>query len=120
MRLCIHKECMTSRVNGMFFLTLPCAMFFCIGIYLSATVTMNLFELIADFQCKICAKKFTRKDQLKTHMNQHLNIKKKCKFCGKELHPMSMARHQRSIACNQQPVGPKVDTEGIHNILYFV
>lgn len=79
---------------------------------------MSKFQLITSFTCEICKKEFNRKDQLKVHMNQHLNIKKKCEFCGAEVHPMSLARHQKSSTCNKKSMGSKVTT-GIYNILHL-
>lgn len=68
---------------------------------------METVGSISGFQCEICSKRFNRKDQFKVHYNQHLNKKKKCQSYGKKFHPMSLARHQKSNACNRKQVHPK-------------
>lgn len=57
---------------------------------------------ISTFQCGICSKLFNRKDTLKVHLDQHFKKKKECRLCGKMVHPMALARHQKSSACNNK------------------
>lgn len=47
-----------------------------------------------EFQCDICKKRFTRKDNMRVHILQkHVGQKKTCKFCGMKLGFTSLSRH---------------------------
>lgn len=54
------------------------------------------------FTCDICAKNFTRKDNMRYHILEvHCNKKKKCKYCNKLMRSSSFKRHQK-YACSER------------------
>ena len=55
------------------------------------------------FQCKICGKKFKKKEYLRDHLNIHAGRKcYACNYCGESfMHRASMARHR--LKCKLSP-----------------
>ena len=59
----------------------------------------NVHSGIKKFECKICLRRFARKDTLRIHMVTHTGEKNfDCKICGKKFgHKSSVQRHIKNI-----------------------
>lgn len=94
----------TSFLGGPHFCSQCSAAFSCLGTLRRHHESVHVKH--SNFMCKICSRKFTRKETLRDHMNIHANIKPyQCHKCNVLFsHKTNFRKHLRDGICDVQRI----------------